>query len=418
MGNQQSININKKLLTYLYVGSLLLLNSCKSEPIEPVNTLSVPTAGISSSEPSLHKSENGTIYLSWIEKSEDTLSYLKFSTFNNSEWSKPKTIAKGNDWFVNWADFPSITSFGESNLAAHYLQKSADDTYAYDVKLIQSSDNGETWNTSFKPHTDNTNTEHGFVSKVAIDNNSYLSVWLDGRQVAYAETDSTLQKQMSLRSAVFNSKSELIEENILDNRVCDCCQTDVAMTKEGPIVVYRNRSEDEIRDTYYVKQVNGNWTDPKPISNDNWKIAGCPVNGPSISTKDNFVVVTWFTAANNLPQVKIAFSDDNGNTFGRPITVAQETIMGRLDVELLSDGSAILSSMNSKEGESEILLHHINKNNNISAPFVVSETANSRSSGFPRMIIKDDKIYLVWTNSGETLQVNSVEILLEAITKQ
>ena len=417
MGNLQNIKLNKKLLTYFYVGSLLLLNSCKSEPIKPVQALSVPTTGISSSEPSLHKSENGAIYLSWIEKSEDTLSYLKFSQLNNDEWSLPKTIAKGNDWFVNWADFPSITSFGESNLVAHYLQKSADDTYAYDVKLIQSTDNGENWNTSFKPHTDNTNTEHGFVSKMALANDNYLAVWLDGRQNAHAETDSTVQKQMSLRSGTFNNKGELLQEYLLDNRVCDCCQTDVAMTNEGPIVVYRDRSEDEIRDTYYVKQVNGNWTDPKPISNDNWKIAGCPVNGPSISTKDNFVVVTWFTAADNLPQVKIAFSDDNGNTFGRPLTVAQETTMGRLDIELLGDGSAILSSMNSKEGESEILLHHINKNGNISAPFVVSETADSRSSGFPRMVINNDEIYLAWTDAGETRNVKSAKILIQAITE-
>jgi len=418
MENQLNISINKKLLAYFYVGSLLFgFYSCKSEPIEPVRSLSVPTSGISSSEPSIHKSENGAIYLSWIEKNEDTKSSLKFSQLIDNEWSSTKIIAKGNNWFVNWADFPSITSFGASNLVAHYLQKSADDTYAYDVKLIQSTDNGDSWNESFKPHSDNTNTEHGFVSKIALSDDSYLSVWLDGRQNAYAETDSTIQKQMTLRSAVINNKGELLQEYLLDNRVCDCCQTDVAMTNEGPIVVYRDRSEDEIRDTYYVKQVNGSWTDPKPISNDNWKIAGCPVNGPSISAKDNFVVVTWFTAADNLPQVKMAFSNDNGNTFGRPITVVQETTMGRLDVEILSDGSAILSSMNSKEGESEILLHYVNKNGNVSDPFVVSETASSRSSGFPRMAINDDNIYLVWTDAGDTLNVKSAEILIDALTK-
>jgi len=418
MENPLSINISKKLLIYFYVGSLFFgICSCNTEPIEPVRTLSVPTSGTSSSEPSLHKSENGTIYLSWIEKNENTFNYLKFSQLIDDEWSSPKTIAKGNNWFVNWADFPSMTSFGSSNLVAHYLEKSAEDTYAYDVKLTQSTDNGETWKTSFKPHSDNTNTEHGFVSKIPLTDDSYLSVWLDGRQNAYAETDSTVQKQMSLRSAVFNNKGELQHEYLLDDRVCDCCQTDVAMTNEGPIVVYRDRSEDEIRDTYYVKQVNGNWSEPKPISNDNWKIAGCPVNGPSIATKDNFVVVSWFTSADNLSKVNIAFSNDDGNNFGNPITVAQETTMGRLDVELLNDGSAILSSMNSKEGESEILLHHINKNGTISKPFIVSETANSRSSGFPRMVVKDDTIYLVWTDAGDgdSLNIKSAEILIDTI---
>lgn len=407
----------KQTLTLLCVGSLFLsFYACKSEPVETMRHLTVST-GFSSSEPNLHKTNDGKIYLSWIENDKDTISHLKFSKLNNSEWTEPKTIAKGRDWFVNWADFPSITSFGKSNLVAHYLEKSAEDTYAYDVKLIQSSDKGETWSKSFKPHTDNTNTEHGFVSKVAIDDNSFLSVWLDGRQVAYAETDTTIQKQMSLRSAIFNNKGELIEEYLLDNRVCDCCQTDVAMTNEGPLVVYRDRSENEIRDTYYVKLVNGNWSEPKHLYHDNWKIEGCPVNGPAISTFDNYVAVTWFTIANNLPKVKIAFSNDNGNTFNTPITVATETIMGRLDIELLDDGSAILSSMDSKEGESLILLQHIKQNGFISESFPVSEIANSRSSGFPRMVINNNNIYLVWTAVGETLQVQSVEISLDALVK-
>jgi len=407
--------MHKQLLTLIGVGILLLsIYACKSEPVEAVSFLAVPT-GLNSSEPSLHKTNDGNIYLSWIENDKDTVSHLKFSTLKNNEWSTPKTIAKGKGWFVNWADFPSITSFGASNLSAHYLEKSADDTYAYDVKLIQSTDDGETWNEAFKPHSDNTHTEHGFVSKVAIDDNSYLSVWLDGRQNAYAETDSTVAAQMTLRSAVINDKGEIIEEHLLDNRVCDCCQTDVAMTSEGPIVVYRNRSDEELRDTYYVKQINGNWTEPKPIHEDNWKIAGCPVNGPSISAIDNLVAVTWFTISDNVPKVKVAFSSDNGNTFETPITIATETIMGRLDIELLEDGSALVSTMDSKEGESVIVLQHIKQDGTISAPFPVSQTANSRSSGFPRMVVKDDVVYLAWTSVNDALNVQSAKILIDAI---
>ena len=409
--------MHKQFLTLIGVGILFLgIYSCNTEPKETVRLLSVPT-GINSSEPNLHKANDGTIFLSWIENDKDTISHLKFSTLNGSEWSTPKTIANGKGWFVNWADFPSITSFGNANLSAHYLEKSADDTYAYDVKLIQSSNKGETWNEAFKAHSDTTKTEHGFVSKIALDDERYLSVWLDGRQNAYAETDSTVKAQMTLRSAVFNTKGELLREDLLDNRVCDCCQTDVAMTAEGPIVVYRDRSDDEMRDTYYVKQVNGVWTEPKPIHSDNWKIEGCPVNGPSIASKGNLVAVTWFTIADNNPKVKVAFSNDNGNTFEAPITVAAETIMGRLDIELLDDGSAILSSMDSKDGESVILLHHIKQDGTISESFTVSETANSRSSGFPRMVIKDDIIYLAWTSVGDVLQIQSAEILLDAITK-
>ena len=235
---------------------LVLLSSCRSEPAETITFLTVPTEA-NSSEPNLHKADDGTIYLSWIETNADKSNTLLLSTLNDdNSWSTPKTIANGTGWFVNWADFPSITSFGDNGLAAHYLDKSADDTYAYDVKLILSNDNGNTWEKAFIPHTDNTNTEHGFVSKVATNDGNFLAVWLDGRQMAYAEKDSTITKEMTIRSAIINKDGTLLNEYLLDSRVCDCCQTDAAMTKNGAIVVYRDRSEDEIRDIYYVRQIN------------------------------------------------------------------------------------------------------------------------------------------------------------------
>ncbi len=381
---------------------LVLLCSCKSEPIETITFITAPTES-KSSEPNLHKSSDGNIYLSWIETNSDKSSTLSFSTLSdNNNWSAPKTIANGTDWFVNWADFPSISSFGENSLAVHYLDKSAEDTFAYNVKLTISNDNGNTWETPFIPHTDNTNTEHGFVSKVATNDGNFLAVWLDGRKMAYAEKDSTITKEMTLRSAVINQKGELLNEYLLDSRVCDCCQTDAAMTNNGPIVLYRNRSEKEIRDIYYIRQIDNKWTEPKPIYNDNWEIAGCPVNGAAISTKDNTVAIAWFTMANNLPKVKVVFSNNNGETFSKPINISDIDPLGRVDIELLEDGSALVSWLDILVDNSTVIqLQKVYQDGTLSEHITVTESSESRSSGFPRMVIKDNMAYLAWTNVEE-----------------
>lgn len=380
---------------------LLIVSSCKSKPVETITFITAPTEA-NSSEPNLHKANDGTIYLSWIKTNADKSSTLLFSTLNDdNSWSAPKTIANGTDWFVNWADFPSISSFGKSGLAAHYLDKSADDTYAYDVKLTLSNDNGNTWNTPFVPHNDNTKTEHGFVSKVAINDDSFLAVWLDGRQMAYAEKDSTILKEMTLRSAIINNKGEILNEYLMDTRVCECCQTDSAMTNNGPIVVYRDRSEKEVRDIYYVRQINNKWTEPKPIFNDNWEIYGCPVNGAAISTKDDTVAVVWFTMAHNTPKVKVAFSKDNGETFDMPINIGDVDPMGRVDIEVLEDGSALVSWVDIVEDNTVIMLQKVDSGGTVSKLITLTETSESRSSGFPRMVIKNDMAYLTWTNAGK-----------------
>ena len=58
---------------------------------------------------------------------------------------------------------------------------------------------------------------------------------------------------------------------ILDQRVCDCCQTSVAKTQDGPVAIYRDRSEEEIRDIYMVRIVIHLRPVPKPVFADNWQ---------------------------------------------------------------------------------------------------------------------------------------------------
>lgn len=394
--------MKKSFLYITLIGILIItLGSCKSEPTELITYLTAPT-GINGSESSIHKSSDDSIYLSWIETNENNDNKLLFSSLqDNNTWSVSKTIATGNDWFVNWADFPNMVSFGKDNLAVHYLEKSAPDTFTYDVKLTVSNDNGNTWNPAFAPHTDNTHAEHGFVSKVEMNNDAFLSVWLDGRQMAYAEKDSTITKEMTLRSAVISKDGELLNEYLLDSRVCDCCQTDTAMTNNGPIVVYRDRSEDEIRDIYYVRQVNDTWTDPKPVFNDNWNIAGCPVNGAGISAKDDTVATVWFTRADDTPKVKVAFSNNNGESFEAPINIGDVDPLGRVDIEMLDDKSVLVSWMDTVNDNTVIQLQRVQQNGTLSEIVTLTEASESRSSGFPRMVIKEHLAYVSWTHVGD-----------------
>ena len=73
-------------------------------------------------------------------------------------------------------------------------------------------------------------------------------VWLDGRQFAAAEKDDSIAREMTLRFRQVEVDGTPGIETLVDGRVCDCCQTDAAMTPKGPVVVYRDRTEEEIQD--------------------------------------------------------------------------------------------------------------------------------------------------------------------------
>ncbi|MGM5471208.1 exo-alpha-sialidase [Flavobacteriaceae bacterium LMO-SS05] len=402
------------LLIFISLG-YFLFNSCESKPKETITLIPTP-ASEKSSEPNLHKGKDGTIYLSWIEVLPDKSSVLKFSTMtHNRLWSEPKTIAKGTDWFVNWADFPAMTSFGDHDLASHYLEKSANGTYTYDIKLTFSKDDGDSWSKPIIPHTDGTNSEHGFVSKLAMNDDTLLSIWLDGRQYAYAEENDSITKEMTLRAALFDADGKRIKDYLIDERVCDCCQTDAAMTENGPIVVYRNRSNDEVRDIYYSRLIDNQWSEPKPINNDNWNIAGCPVNGPAIATKDHTVAVVWYTLEKEVPTVKLAFSNNNGETFDAPLILGKTSPLGRVDLELLDEHTALVTWMDMIEGNTDIQMQRIDITGARSNLLTLAKTSDDRSSGFPKIVVKDDIAYLAYTLSGKNLSIKTLAVRVEAL---
>ena len=67
-------------------------------------------------------SVNGSeLLMSWTEQENDSVFALYFSKLNDGKWSEKSVIKQGEDWFVNWADFPSIYGINE-NLISYYLK--------------------------------------------------------------------------------------------------------------------------------------------------------------------------------------------------------------------------------------------------------------------------------------------------------
>jgi len=363
-------------------------------------------AAANSAQPQLSVSKRGVL-LSWIERGGD-LATLKFSERTASGWSAPKTIAAGRDWFVNWADVPSALRLPSGALVAHWLQKSAASTYAYDVRLSYSIDDGKSWSPSFLPHHDGTPTEHGFASLFPIGEGFGL-VWLDGRAMTGGEHSEHGGGAMSVRFARFDRNFKQVEESLVDAKVCECCPTAAAATSEGIIAAYRNRSDEEIRDNVVARLVNGKWSTPQPVFDDHWKIAACPVNGPSLSANGNRVAMAWFTAKNDQPRAFAAFSTDAGKTFAAPIRIDDAGTLGRVDLELLPDGSALATWIEFANQKARFLARRIEPNGTRSAPVTIAGIAGSRSSGYPRAAVANGEVVFAWTEStdGGGLQVRT-----------
>lgn len=375
--------------------------------IEPL----VSPAGPNSAQPQLSVSTRGVL-LSWIER-DGPKATLRYAERTGPGWTSARAVASGTNWFVNWADVPSVLRLANGELAAHWLQKSGASTYAYDVRVAHSKDDGKTWSPSFLPHSDRTQTEHGFASLFQMPDGGLGLTWLDGRTTFQTPGSGSHgghsdRGAMTVHSAAFNREWAQTFELPVDGRVCDCCPTTVAVTSDGPIVAYRNRTEDEVRDIYVSRYEKGKWSEPAAVHDDGWRVAACPVNGPMLSANGRNVVIAWFTAKDDQPRAWVAFSSDAGRTFAAPIRLDDSGTLGRVDVELMADGSAIASWIEFVRGtesagenaqRAQLRVRRVQRSGARSAPITVGDIAGSRASGYPRLAASGTDIVLAWTEA-------------------
>jgi len=317
-------------------------------------------------------------------------------------------IAKGDNWFVNWADFPQFVTNGEKGFLASILVKSGKSTYAYDIHLYHSED-GITWYGPVILHDDGKEAEHGFVS-MAPEKNKVLISWLDGRNAAMENKDHDAHEHggaMSLRAGYVDYSGKKIKEWELDNRVCDCCQTGVMQTEKGPIVIYRDRSKDEIRDISIKRFREEKWTDAKPIFEDNWKINGCPVNGPKMDGNGSTIAIAWYAEPDKKPQVKVIFSKDGGNTFGEPFIINDGIPIGRVDICLMNDSAAYVSWME----KDEIKIRRVTDIGIKEKALTIAHTTQKRSAGFPQMTKDGNSLVFAWTDDSDSLQIKTARVI-------
>lgn len=361
--------------------------------------------GLGARYPHLASAPDGTLLMSWLQPRDGGGHELRFVAWQGRAWSTATVAAGGNDWFINWADFPSVVPGPDGLRIAHWLQQRPEHVYSYDVRIAVSSDAGRTWSPPLTPHDDGTPTEHGFATLLP-QKDDFLAIWLDGRHTAGGH-DHEQGGAMTLRSAGIDASGLLADAGSeLDARVCDCCQTDAAMTRDGAVIVYRDRGPSEIRDVAVVRQIPDGWSEPKLVHADDWHMPACPVNGPAIDARGSEVVVAWFTAPDR-PRVRLAFSADAGRSFSPPVEVANGRVAGRVDVVLLDDGRAVVSWLAETPAGAEIRAQPFRDSGAAGPPVTVARSSATRSSGFPQMIRAGNALLFAWTEATEPLRLRT-----------
>lgn len=352
-----------------------------------------PAAGPGASTPHLTTAVDGSIWMSWMEPGPDSVWMLRVAHRQpRGAWSEPRTAVRDSLLFANWADFPSIAVDARGRLIAHYLRRSSAGKYSYGAWITTSADSGRSWSAPQRMHSDSSATEHGFAALVPQADGSTFASWLDGH-ATHGE-----HGEMSLGFGVIDSTLRVRPDTMLDRRTCDCCQVAGARTSGGAVLAYRDRTDKEVRDIAVVRYEDGKWTPPAIVHDDGWVTRACPVNGPALSARDRGVAIAWFTNARDTAKVHLAFSNDRGATWGTPLRIDDGAPIGRVDVEYLLDGGALVTWVErTGTGTAEIRARRVAANGAMSTATVVEKTTDARPTGFPRITAaRNLGVYVTW----------------------
>ncbi len=363
-----------------------------------------PPAAPGAMGPSLTLSGNDVL-LTWLEPLGQG-HQLRFSRLSGDRWSAPVTVAFGVRFLANWADFPGAVQAPDGSLVAHWLEQIGE---GYGVKLASSTDQGTTWKPAGSLHPPSGG-EHGFVSWVP-EKDGVRGFWLDGREM---KGESEEDGAMTLLTASVRGGKAAGEEKI-DTRVCSCCQTDAALAASGPVIAYRDRSDEEVRDISVVRRTPQGWSQPVRVHVDDWKIPGCPVNGPAIAASGRHVAVAWFTAAPPNPRVYVVFSEDGGATFGPAALVDGDKPIGRVDLVLAGNGDALVSWLAADGQGASVRLRRVTPKGKLGPPLPIAATSAARNSGFPRMALSGGRLILAWVEDGQPSKLRAAAVNVSAI---
>lgn len=377
-----------------------------ADPKQPYTVHEWPIpAQAHSGQPDLASAPDGRVLLTWISRlpgRRPALMYVGMA--DNGHWySSARSVVVGESLMASWANVPHIAQTPDGALWIQFMQQRGEG-HAGDIALARSSDGGFNWSTPIAVNDTSMMAEHGFAALWPVGRDRIGVAWLAGPPMEDgADTGEGMHHghgSTQLRATTFDLNLQRSDDTVLDTMTCDCCQSELAMTTQGPVLAYRDRTAAEVRDIVVVRKTAEGWSEPVLVHPDNWVMAGCPVNGPAIASHGDNVVVAWFTAADDKPLVQVARSTDAGASFRPPVVLEQgNAVQGRTAVALDEAQAWILWIREDAGGQSLWLSRRTpDLSTELQRLEVAKLQGRGRATGYPQIVLRDGVAHIAWTD--------------------
>jgi len=252
-----------------------------------------------------------------------------------------------------------------------------------------------------------------FVSLALDADGRVFAVWLDKRNRVQAQQSD----QKYVGAALFFSASKdggatYSEARMVKDNTCECCRLAIAFDGPGrPVVVLRDIFEGSMRDHAIVAfsdlETPG---EVHRVSQDEWQIAACPHQGPSLSIANGVYHVVWSTNGRIRKGLFYASSRDGGKTFSQPLPIGQAD-HGPSRPFVFAGPQGVTMVWKEFDGDKTVVNLMVSHDDgaNWSRPRTIASTADA--SDHPLLISDGRRTYLSWMTKADGFRFQPIEDL-------
>jgi hypothetical protein len=285
--------------TSLIILLLLAFSQANGQSFSTPVKVNSGASGTEETDPTMHVTGNGTIYVSWYDINQDI--YFSRSIDGGLTFAPKISVTKHVENNIYETMFQRSPKFAvDTKGVIHMVWTEARVKAQTDVWYVNSTDNGQTWSMpkSIMDPDDSQKYAQDFVA-IACDSSDRLYVsFLDFRMSA--RKVSTNAQLFMLRSLDGGATwSNAIKANNMPGGIggtCECCKQDIVASPSGNLYIGFRSNIKNKRDIFIARSRDrGTTWDPIIQAQlGDWMIQECPVTGPNLvlDNKEN-LHIAW-----------------------------------------------------------------------------------------------------------------------------
>ena len=123
-------------------------------------------------------------------------------------------------------------------------------------------------------------------------------------------------------------------------------------------------------------------------------------------------------SAGDVPKVQLSLSSDEGRTVLRPVRIDSGNPLGRPAITAFDNSTYLVTWLEkTTNGNSEIRIRLVSHHGVASAAYTVTQAPLGRGSGFPKVVVSGENIFLAWRDERLRVALLSKSQFLQSQTK-